>query len=463
MAVIDSFSLGILQIFELTGDINGYLEGNVELGGTVSTPDPQGNIRLFDANIIIDEYGIDYDKIKLNLNFLKNSVVLDTFYVSSNKGSLTGGGKIDFSSGFYKGDVSHSEIQLEFDEFKLLDHNQFNMEVSGNASIGGKEGNVVFDGDLEIPQAELYLPAVLSMMGRINTPEMPKPILVRRAESMQVSLDSLGIITFKAATPDSVRFTYFDQFEGQLRIKIPKNTWVKNEDMRVEISGDLELIKNKDFFELFGTVEIVRGQYDLLGKTFVITDGSITFQGGEEILPRLNINATYSFRNRGSAQQELAVQITGTTESPEVKFTLDGSSISEGDALSYILFGKGMNELTMNEQQNVEGAGGGSLAEEAAASVLSSQITSFLGDKLNVDYIEVKSEDGFANASVVVGKYITNDLFVSYEQRFGETDEKDIAKYEVKLEYELFRFLFFELNNASNDSGFDVIVKFDVE
>lgn len=60
---------------------------------------------------------------------------------------------------------------------------------------------------------------------------------------------------------------------------------------------------------------------------------------------------------------------------------------------------------------------------------------------------------------MVVGKYLTNDLFVSYEQRFDATDQKDIAKYEVKLEYELFRFLFFQLNNSSNESGFDVILK----
>jgi len=57
----------------------------------------------------------------------------------------------------------------------------------------------------------------------------------------------------------------------------------------------------------------------------------------------------------------------------------------------------------------------------------------------------------------------TNDLFVSYEQRFGETHEKDMVKYEVKLEYELFRFLFLELNNSSRASGFDVILKFDAK
>ena len=232
--------------------------------------------------------------------------------------------------------------------------------------------------------------------------------------------------------------------------------------MRIEISGELEVKKNKEYFELFGSVDVVRGQYDLLGKTFNIEEGSISFQGGEELQPRMNISAVYTFRNAQKAQQNLTVQISGTPKSPEVSFLLDGSSISEGDALSYILFGKSMNGLTMSQQENVAGSSG-TLAEKAAASVLSSQLSNFLGDKLNVDYIEVKSDGSFDNASVVVGKYITNDLFVSYEQKFGEVDEKDMSKYEVKLEYELFRFLFFELNNSSNDSGFDVIVKFDVK
>jgi translocation and assembly module TamB len=233
--------------------------------------------------------------------------------------------------------------------------------------------------------------------------------------------------------------------------------------MRIEVSGDLELIKNKEFFEIFGNVKVVRGQYDLFGRTFVIDDGTINFQGGEEMMPVININATYTFRSAQRTEQELSVAISGTSEKPSVVFTLNGSSINEGDAFSYILFGKSMNELSLTQQENLQGAGGGSLAESAAASILSSQISKFLGDKLDVDYIEIRSEGGFENATVVVGKYITNDLFVSYEQRFGETTEKDLSKYEVKLEYELFRFLFFQLNNSSRDSGFDVIFKLEAE
>jgi translocation and assembly module TamB len=77
-----------------------------------------------------------------------------------------------------------------------------------------------------------------------------------------------------------------------------------------------------------------------------------------------------------------------------------------------------------------------------------------------MDSIDIKSDGHFSNACVVVGKYLTNDLFVSYEQRFGEKDENYISSYQVRLEYELFKFLFFQLNNSSTESGFDLIFKY---
>ncbi len=462
-ASIDSFSLGVLKAFNITGDIQGYLQGQVDVGGTVESPDPKGNINLKNASVNIDEYGIHYNNIQLAIDFLQNSVQLDTLRISSDDGYMTGTGQIDFNTGFYRGDINQSKIRFDFADFNLLDHNQFNVQLDGYATLAGAQDSVIYGGDLKIPEAEIYLPAVMGMFGKISEPEMPKPILLQEAEAMEKPIDSMNIQTYGTIIPDSTTFSYLDNLQGELRVRIPKNTWIKNEDMRLELSGELELRKHAEFFELFGNVDVVRGQYDLFGRTFKITDGSLTFQGGEEISPNLNIDAEYTFRNAERAEQKLTVQITGSAQSPEVSFLLDGQSINEGDALSYILFGKSMDELSLDQQENVQSAGGGSLAEKAAASVLSSQITNFLSDKLNVDYIEVKSNGSFDNATVVVGKYITNDLFVSYEKRFGETDEKDIAKYEVRLEYELFPFLFFELNNSTYDSGFDITVKFDVK
>ncbi len=457
--LIEKFPLSVLGTFDIADQIKGHLNGKIEVKGTPESPDLNGSLKLEDALVKIPEYGIDYSNIKFTLNFLRDKIKLDTLNITSNDGSLTGDGEMSFNSDFYKGDVSNSTINLTFDRFNPVDHKQFNMELSGKANIGGKKGDVVFGGNLTIPEARIYLPAVLAMIQKGNPPKIPKPILLREMERMKLDMDTMTAQKIDIAGADSTSFDYFNFITGKIKVKIPKNTWIKNDDMRIELSGDLEMIKHADFFEMFGTVDIVRGQYDLLGKTFMIKEGSVSFRGGEELLPHMNIKATYSFRNSQKVEQEITVTVGGTSEEPTIAFTLDGSTISEGDALSYILFGKAMNELTMDQQENVGGKT--DMATKAAASMLSSQLTNFLGDKLDVDYIEVKSDGGFDNATVVVGKYITNDLFVSYEQRFGETDEDDMSKYEVKLEYELFRFLFLQLNNSTIDSGFDVIFKVD--
>lgn len=459
--ILEKMTLELLQAMYPAANIAGFIEGDLNISGTVESPNPLGNVRLRDATVEIREFGIDYKNVGLNLNFLRDKIRVENLLVRSRDGSLTGSGQMDFSSDFYKGDISQSEIELKFNRFQPFNHRQFNMQVNGNATLGGKKGEVVYGGDITIPRSEIFIPTVLRMLGRIYVPELPKPILVEEMEKMEQRVDTLFLTENQPVDADTIRFDYFDNFKGNLRIRIPRNTWIKNADMYIEISGDVELRKNFDFFELFGSVDVVRGQYDLLGKTFVIDEGTISFQGGEDMMPTMDIKASYSFRNQQRVEQNLSVHVSGTAESPEVNFQLDENSISEGDAISYILFGKSMNELTIDEQDNIEGAGGGTLAGKAAASFLASQLTNFLGEKLAVDYIEVKSDGGFDNATVVVGKYITNDLFVSYEQRFGETHEKDMAKYEVKLEYELFRFLFFELNNSSRASGFDVIFKFD--
>jgi translocation and assembly module TamB len=460
--LIEEFPLAVLNSFQIQAETTGYIEGEINVNGTTKAPNPNGNVRLVNASFAMREYGINYRDIRLNVNFLRDRIALDTLSIRSSDGRVTGTGHVFFGSDFYEGDISESEIILEFNRFNPVNHSQFNMQVSGNANLKGNEGEVVFGGDLRIPQAEINLPAVLNLMGRMTPREMPQPILVQELDRMAVPLESLGIMEFERPEPDSVRFDYFDNLKGQLRVRIPRNTWIKNDDMRIEISGELEIIKNADFFELFGTVEVVRGQYELLGRAFVIDEGTINFEGGEELSLRMNIEASYRFRNDRQIQQVLTVNISGTPEKPEVNFKLDDNAIEEGDALSYILFGRSMDELTMSERDNISDAGGGSLAEHAAAALISAQVSSFLQDKLDVDYIEIRSGGGFEEATVVVGKYITNNLFVSYEQRFGETDEHNMKKYEVKLEYQLFRFLFFELNNSTIDSGFDVIFKFDI-
>ena len=461
--VADRFPLAVMQAFNFTEEIAGFLQADVDVSGTLKDIKPEGKLRLLEASVKIPEYGVDYKTIKLNVNFTPEEIVLDTFNITSDDGTMYADGKIDFKGGFYKGDIADSKISVFFDKFNPFDHKQFNMVLSGQANLKGKPGEVVFSGDLKIPESEFNLPAVMAMLGKFNAPEMPTPILMRELAEHNHQGDSLIVKRPSPGIDTAGPTLYMENVSGKLKVSIPKNTWIKSEELRLELSGDIELIKNKAYFEIFGTVDVVRGQYEILGRTFKIDKGHISLQGGEKVNPVMDITASYTFRNAERAEQELTVNVTGDIDTPAVKFELDGSAISEGDAMSYIMFGKSLDQLTLDQQQNVEGAGGGSMAANAAASILSSQLTKFLGSTLNVDYIELKSGDGFDNATLVVGKYITNDLFISYEQLFGQASENNPKAYEVKLEYEIFRWLFLQLNNSSRDSGFDVIYKYESE
>ncbi len=459
---IEQFPLAILQTLNITEDVAGYAEGEIKIGGTIKAPKPDGYFRLMQAAVKIPEYGIDYQSIALNVQFTPEKVSIDTFNIQSEDGSMKATGEVNFSSDFYKGNISNSKINVTFDKFNPVNHKQFNMQLSGNASLQGKAGDVVFDSDLTIPQSEFNLPAILRLFGQFTAPEMPTPLLVREMTEHDHTGDTLRIIpTAENKADTSTAPGYFERLRGKAKVKIPRNTWVKSEDMRIELSGDLELIKNNEFFEVFGTVDVVRGQYDLMGKTFIIDKGNITFQGGEEMMPILDIVATYNFRNAQREEEKLTANITGDAKEPHIEFTLNGNAINEGDAISYLLFGKSLDELTLAQQDNMQS--NGSLAGKAAASILSAQLTKFLGNKLNVDYIEINGSGNFDNATMEVGKYLTNNLFISYEQRIGQSTEDDLTSYEVKLEYEVFRFLFLQLNNSNRDSGFDVIFKIEKE
>ena len=177
--------------------------------------------------------------------------------------------------------------------------------------------------------------------------------------------------------------------------------------------------------------------------------------------PLLDLTAEYSFRDIDRSKRLLKVQISDSLFSPTLKFTLDGADITEGDAVAYILFGRSFDQLTYGEKSDVAGSPGtGSLAVNVAAGYLSGELTKKLGKNLNLDYLEVKGQDNWQSATFAIGKYLTNDIFVSYERGFGKTDEDEILPETITMEYQVTRLLFLQLFQGNeNTSGFEIILK----
>jgi autotransporter translocation and assembly factor TamB len=234
--------------------------------------------------------------------------------------------------------------------------------------------------------------------------------------------------------------------------------------MRVEIGGEVEIVKDGAEFEVFGTINVIRGHYELYGKRFTIKDGTLTFSGGEEINPGLDIDAEYVFRTPSREKKRLSLAISGQALSPVLEFSLDGQMLSEGDALSYVVFGRSLNQLTSGQRTAMasEEKSRSDMAKGAIANLLAGRLSETLGKEFNLDVIEIDAQSDWKSASFVVGKYLTTDLFVSYQRGLGTArDQDELVPEIVTLEYELSRHIFLQLVAAdARNSGFDVIVKF---
>jgi len=246
-------------------------------------------------------------------------------------------------------------------------------------------------------------------------------------------------------------------------MRITRNTWIRNPQLRLELGGYVNLIMNKGDFYLEGPIDIVRGQYDLLGRRFTVVQGKIDFQGSRDINLPIFLEAEYVYRTVGREKKSLILKVTGDLEYPVITFLESNNEISQDDAISIILYGRKRDELSFGTQTNLEETGvANSMLMGVVSNIVSDRLTRSLGDDLHLDVIEVNATDNWQSANFVVGKYITQDLFVTYKRRYGQSLDNNLYPETISMEYELRKNLFIQLIQGNpQESGYDLLFKFD--
>jgi autotransporter translocation and assembly factor TamB len=319
-------------------------------------------------------------------------------------------------------------------------------------NLKGSLSKPVYSGTLTIPRARIDLDALQgNQSAKVDVNE---PLL---AQAMQKYETQITEPENEKKPPPS----FVENLTGKMRILIPRNTWIKNKDLNVEIGGDIEIIKTGKDFELFGFVKTIRGNYTLYGRKFDLRDGVVTFQGGKEINPLLDITIKHIFRDINKQKRELAIALSGEASQPAIKFYLDSEELSEADAISYLLFGRSSDQISQGERSEVAGQSEASLAKSLIAKQIGGQIASEIGKKLKLDVIEFSGGDNWKQASILVGKYITNDLFLSYQKEFSLGQSKELVADKVSLEYEINKFLSLQATRGDEKStGIDLFWKY---
>lgn len=390
-------------------DAAGEVFLDVRLRGTARAPRFGGAIRIANGKLSVPKTGVSYRNIALDARLRGTYVELVRLRVeTAGGGELTSRGRVGIPIG-RSGQLS---LRIIARRFLAADNELAAGRIEADLSVSGTTGEPVVTGEIATAGLTIMPP---------NQPDKQLEPLVFDYPGIHVA-GAPQDLPQGAPQPREIAVPILARAALDLRLTARRNTWVRNDAVNVELRGGVRAFKDagEPKVRLSGEITTVRGTYRLQGKRLNIQEGALNFTGTSEINPLLDVTLGYEVPD-----YEIAAHVTGTTRKPVLNLT-SRPPLEEADILAVLLFGRPFDQLGGGEQVEMRQRVGQLLGGFAAA-----ELRKQLGTKLGFDTLDIKpgsSEE--ESAAVGVGKYVSNDIFVQYVQRFGAD-----AASEVRLEY----------------------------
>jgi len=386
-------------------DLDGRLNADLRLSGALSAPEVNGTLALEEGRLVLPRYGLSYEEASARLRIEKGRLTIEALTLSGDReGRLAADGSIDLEGL----QPVRFDLNVSGDNLLLFHRRTLTARVRPALSLTGRPESPALSGELTILESRLNLdrlsdqgPAEIQVVGETDA-------------------DSGTVVIGSAAETGS---SFLAPLFADVRVVIPKNSWMRGQGLNAEIGGEIRLQKEPGGpFTLTGSLSTLRGFYVFQGKRFAINEGTVTFIGLEEPNPNLAIEAEARIKD-----VQVFIRISGTARN--IRLTLDSDpAMDQSEIISYVVFGKSGQDMKTGEAISAEKA-----ALKMAGSLTASQLNEIFGDAFIVDtiYIDPGQGDDLGQATLSLGKYVTSDLFVSYRQSF---DLNQLHQLEVTYE-----------------------------
>ena len=252
--------------------------------------------------------------------------------------------------------------------------------------------------------------------------------------------------TAAATTPPAASSPAVSGPSLDVRISLPRQFFIRGMGLDSEWEGDLRISGPASDPSLTGALRPVRGQLDILSKTFAFTGGDISFTGGMRINPLLNLELTYE-----GPSVTAIVRATGSAKKPQLVLE-SRPPLPRDEILAQVLFGKRTSDLSRFEALQLAN----SLRELSNAGGSSLDVLTGIRKTVGLDVLRVGSQDkadqratsgqsgdsnltgpkddqnGTTSAPTLeAGKYINDSIYIGVEQ--GATPDSTGVRVEVEL------------------------------
>lgn len=402
----------------------GRLNLDVRLTGTVPQPAFDGALEVRDGTVQLAATGLRYTKVQTHIVFTGSRVDITRFQAASGEGTL----ELTAWATYTGRTLTYLECLLQAQAFALMHTPQVEALLSAAVTLRGSWEDLQATGTLTLPRVRAQVDGKL-----FGSPDVvqPEELTVERVYGAGPQPTAS-----QEVTPESRQKPVLSFLRADLRLELPQNAWVRGPGTAIELRGVLHITKDLDKpFVLRGSVETVRGFASFYSGKFTLERGRIDFTGSPAINPVLDVVAT-----REVSGHVVAVNITGRAKAPQLHLS-STPELQQADIVTLLVVGKTTDRLTASERSGLS-----SQAQQIVGNVAAGELEQLLAKPLGFDTVDIQTGPNLTSSKVSVGRYITQDLFLSYEQQLGEESGNKIG-----VEYSVNRHL--KLKGSSTNKG----------
>jgi translocation and assembly module TamB len=376
-------------------NLDGAVNGDIEIGGTVAKPEFTGNIDATKLQADLGKLGIELRDGRVQGEAKRTGGFNLAGSVASGKGHVEFEGTMD--------ERRAVNLKVLGQNFLAADIPAANVVVTPDLVLTGDPKGYLLKGDVVIPVAKIDL----QKLPQDSPPGVsPDVVVIRNGQEVQhvstsAQVPLTALINVKLGDKIEVRgFGLDSTVSGQLQVR---------ESPGVPTSGSGQLM--------------VAGRYKAYGQDLTIKNGRLLFAGTPLDNPRLSIVAMREIRS----DLKTGLQIGGSAQRPIITVISD-PNVGEADALSYLVTGRSLSDVgsasgssqdaLASATRSLEGAGAGLVAKR-------------VGARLGLDEAGVEENEMIGGSALTIGEYLSPRLYLSYGVGLFEPGEVIALRYKI--------------------------------
>ena len=356
---------------------SGHVVADLEIGGVVGAPLVNGRVDLTEGKINFPQLGITLTDVIAKISGDGNRLGVDLDAVSGN-GQAHGKGNFAFSEADWSG-----KFKITSDYFEIADLRELHAIINSDLELTIGSGGGSLSGQVFIPSA---LIAPEEMTGSVSE-----------------SRDVIFVDEQEAASKWP--------FGLSLKVDLGGDVRVDGYGVNGNLRGELAVADGRGgSIAGRGELYLDQGTFSVYDRSLEISRGRVLFNGGPIDNPGLDISARRVIKENPLSREEIIVGIIVTGSVHDYKVELFSiPDMADSDIIAYLVLDRSTGSV---------GSGDGSLLRSATQALGLNAGNSLLDGVSElglVDDISFSTGDSSEDVSLVLGRRLTEQLYISYD------------------------------------------------